>query len=396
MNSLQTHDAPVAPSHVRRPAGRWIRTPRVHMLNPHLAHEMPESLEDAEHESGLLSRLLDRGIFTPTQQRAYVVYQLEHGGRVHTGLLAEVSVDAYRQGRVRRHEATCPDRESKLTESRHKLKTELVPVTLTFAGHESLGVRLAESTAGEPDVTISSPDGLVQRAWVITDEALTHALHAELDLMDALYIADGHHRMAAAQRHDDQHSDKSGAHFDPDERGSFVLAAIFPPTEMRILGYHRCVRMPEGYAASDVLDALAVNPAVERVTEVEAATMASPAKRAPSMHIDGRWYRLDLREWDSCDPRTDLDVVMLDERILQPLLSSVCEPSDSRVSAVAGTTDHITIERRCADHREVAFLLHPPTIDQVIDVADTGLVMPPKSTWFEPKARSGPFLRRLD
>lgn len=363
MSAVRTERAAVAPEPARRGTGVTVRPPRVLVANQPRADEPPT------------------GTYVRVPEPATVVYRMASEPHWQTGVVAEVSVDDYRAGRIRRHEATHPDRVRRLDEFTESAGTEQVPVTLTYRGGDALHSLLAEVAAGRPEVHVTSADGLAHTVWTAQDAELAHAVQHELDRIDTLYIADGHHRMAAAERY----ADRRGANV------AFTLAALFPSAEMRILGYHRCVQLPDGMSTSDLVEALAAQPVVERIEECTAGQR--PRRGVLVVHVDGRWYQLRLRTpRDPVNVRAALDVVLLDEGILGPVLGVPDAEADSQVTPLS---DAAAVSRWCAEQHAVGFLLHPPTVEQVMAVSDAGLVMPPKSTWFEPKAAAGLFLREL-
>lgn len=373
-----------------------LRPPRVHVVSPSLAAELARATDEtlapgtrAELVHRLRPRVSD-GVLRPGKP-SYVVYRLTSGQHRQTGVVVELSVDDYRQGRVRRHEATQPERERQLSAFLEATNVELVPVTLIHKARPTLRTLLAEAAANEPDVNIVSEDALVQTAWVVRDTHHARAVQDELTRINTLYIADGHHRIAAAERFATRRGHVGG-----DRSSDFVLGALFPWDEMRILGYHRCVTRPAGLTASELIAALARQPVVARIEECVPAEAAQPASGVVSVHVDGRWYQAQLRTpRDPADTRASLDLVAVEESLVAAVLGVTDVSSDSMVTPVPGTADPATVARRCAERNEIGFLLHPPSTDQIIAVSDAGLVMPPKSTWFDPKARVGPFFRDL-
>lgn len=372
--------------------GITVRPPRLLVVGTELAERLARlealvdtSLDLGRAEASRLRRMADQSAIA--REPSTVVYRLSVGGHQQTGVVVEVSIDDYRAGRIRRHEATHPERERRLAELLDAAQVELVPVTLAHPPLPRLRSLLAEVAGAEHDVRVESGDGLVQTVWIGHDPELAHAIRAELIGVDRLYIADGHHRMAVAQRH-------AGLLHDNGNGSGFVLAALFPCDEMRLLGHHRCVIGPAG--SPDPLGTLSGLPAVARIEEIAATAAPHVAPGVVSAYLDGGWYRLWLRPpRDPVDVRASLDVVALEEGILAPLLGVAEVGSDPRVVPVPGTSDAVALARWCAGHQAIGFLLHPPSVDQVMAVSDAGLVLPAKSTWFEPKARAGLFVRDL-
>ncbi|GGI87822.1 hypothetical protein GCM10011581_26120 [Saccharopolyspora subtropica] len=297
---------------------------------------------------------------------AVVVYRMETGRHRQTGVVLEVSLDDYRTGRIRCHEATQPDRERELEELTEATGIEQMPVMLVHRRHPLLRAQLAEITTTDPDVRLTTGE-VTHSVWIRRDAERARAVNFEVSRIHALYIADGHHRMRVAGRYADRHRDLGPTH-----PAAYTLAALFPADEMRILGYHRCVPVPPD---GEVLRQLATHPATMRI-EAAAAPEAAPGVIA--VRLDEQWYRLHLRT--RRDPYHGLDARVLDEELLPEL-------------AVDG--HHNVDTCWCATHRTIHFAPHPPSIDQLMSTSDAGLVMPAKSTWFDPKPAPNLFRRRL-
>ena len=347
------------------------------------------SLELVHQDAVRLRRLVGEGGYGRRLRAATVVYRLEADGHQQTGLVVEGAVEDYRNGRIRRHEDTNPRRERLLADFLSAAELELVPVSLVHPGRSRLASLLAEAATEEPDLRLASEDGLTQSAWVVRSAALERAIWAEVGVLDDVYIADGHHRMAAAARH--AHAGVPGR--SGDTAAGHVLCVLFPSDEMRVLGYHRGVAR-SGVPASDLLEAIAAQPVAERLEACEEVPRTAPGVVA--VRLDGRWYRLRLRSRDAgADARAALDIVALEDEVLRPLLEAGGAGSDARVTSVPGDIGAEGFADWCAQHDAVGFLVHPPTIEQIMAVSDAGSVMPAKSTWFEPKARAGPFVRDI-
>jgi uncharacterized protein (DUF1015 family) len=346
------------------------------------------SFEAVRQDAARLRRLIGQAAHARRVPRnATLVYRLELGAHSQTGVVVEGSVEDYRRGRIRRHEATDPDRERRLVELLTVTELELLPLTLVHRTRGRLQTLLAEATLGEPAGRLGPAGGPTQSVWLVRRHELAAAIWDELYGLGSLYIADGHHRFAAAERYAQQHCSDPG-----ESAACFVLAVLFPSDDVRVLGYHRCVARPGGSAAS-VLDAVAQQPVTGRIEECPVEEVPQPAPGVLVMCLDGRWHRVWLRSrGDTVDVRASLDVVALENGILGPGLG-VRDRDEVPVAALPGSLDAQEVARRCAEQGMVGFLLHPPGIEQIMAVADAGLVMPPKSTWFDPKARPGLLIR---
>jgi uncharacterized protein (DUF1015 family) len=306
---------------------------------------------------------------------AVVVYRIANGDHQQTGVVVEVSVEHYRTGRIRPHEATQPDRERLLEEFTEESGIERTPVTLAHSPDRAMRSMTERITATEPDVDLTAGDGTRHTAWFRQDPDVARAAELGLRAIDALYIADGHHRLAAAQRYAARH------HHNPDHPAAFTLAALFPADEMRVFGYHRCLPVSRESAAA-VLEKLGSLAVMERWEKPSAAI---PEPGVAVVRFADEHHRLKLRPHDpDAHVRTSLDIVALDEEVLPAL-------GITPTSCGNGPPEHC---RYPAD-RAVLFAAHPPSVEQIMAVSDAGLVMPPKSTWFAPKPASGLFLRDL-
>jgi uncharacterized protein (DUF1015 family) len=369
-----------------------VRPPRLSLVTTELAAELAtlgyESL--TPDNATRLRRLASEGVFTRSDEPSYVVYELASGDHRQTGVVVEVAIDAYRQRRIRAHEATDAERVRRLGSVLESTWLELVPLTLTHDPDDELRAALAEASAGEPDVRAST-ERVDQAAWLVRDADIAKAIETALPNSSALYIADGHHRIAAADRFAAEHAGPDGT-----EPTAFVLGALFPWDEVRILGYHRAVRRPDGRTAADLIAAFAAQPAVEGITEYADGEPIQPEPGRIAMHLDGRWYRLILRPASQdASPREALDLTVFETAVLAPALDLADPSSDPNVAPVPGTVAPATLASRCAEREEIGFLFHPPSTAQVRAVSDAGEVMPRKATWFDPKARTGPFFRDL-
>lgn len=346
-------------------AGLTARLPRGLVLNRTRA----ECLGDAARTR----ELFDSGQHARLPEGAAVVYRIAEGEHEQTGVLVEVAVDDYRSGRIRPHEATQAERERLLTEFTELSGIEQMPVTLVHSPSAELRSATQRIASAEPDVELTSASGTCHSAWITRDPGLVRAVELGAHGLDALHIADGHHRMAAAERYSARRHQLG-----PDHAAAFTVAALFPADEMRVHGYHRCLAVPGG-SATEVFEKLMGLP----VTSWWAKSPAgAPEPGVVAVHFADESYRLGLRAQGRSHPA--LDVVTLDEEVLPPL-------GISPTSCGNGAAEHC---RHPAD-RAVRFVAHPPSVEQIMAVSDVGSVLPPKSTWFSPKPEPGLFLRDL-
>lgn len=368
MSTLPTSRADVATAAVAPPQALVATQPLAERLAALDASLVERAASDPGAVRREARRLRREGTLLRPAEPAAIVYRLSVAGHRQTGVVVDVALDAYRDGRILPHEQTRGERVQQLSAFLEAAQCELVPVMLTHAPRPSLRTQLAEIAACEPHLYLAA-DGVEQTVWVAP---MQPGLREELAALSTLYVADGHHRMAAAHAYAAQHAaEPTSAH---------VLGALFPADEMRLLGYHRAVRV-----RTDV-EELARQPGVLSLDE------ASDRPAGPgtvSVWLDGRWFHLRLR------PTGTLDLVALEDGVLAPLLDCLDPQADDRVTPLPGTFNSAALAAWCAAHDAVGFLLHPPAVDQVLAAADARQALPPKSTWFDPKSRPGPFLRPL-
>jgi uncharacterized protein (DUF1015 family) len=334
-----------------------------------------------------LELMIAEGILLRDPDARYYVYRLTMGEHVQTGLVAAASVAAYDADRIKKHEFTRPVKEDDRVRQIDALNAQTGPVFLVYRNAAAIDGTLAAISTRTPEVDITAVDGVRHEVWSVTDAATIASLTTAFDALDALYVADGHHRSAAASR---VAAARRAAN--PDHTGeeayNYFLSVIFPHDQMQILAYNRLVRDLHRLDAEEFLSRVAVPFRVERSAEPVA-----PARLAEfGMYLDGSWYRLTLDEgripWD--DPVARLDVSLLQDNLIEPILGIVDPRRDERIDFVGGIRGLEGLTRRVdSGEMRVAFSLYPTRIPDLMAVADAGEVMPPKSTWFEPKLADG-------
>lgn len=388
----------VAPGHaaeVAAPAQDTL-TPeesrRLASAHPHsFLHVYTDSQQsDRGGGSDRLRSLIRQGVFRPLPTPMFALYELRRGGHRQRGIVGDVPVACYDAGLVRPHEATHRDKELELARSLHETGMSSSPVCLTYRDRPDAGALVDEIAAGEPSLSFTAQDGVEQTVWLVTQPEITAALRTAFARLDRLYIVDGHHRCAAASV-DAARASSSGTL--PAAADATFLAVLVSDSQLRLASYHRCVARPAG-PVSDLLAALA------RDFDVEAGRADAGEQPRPTrphdigMFLDGRWYRLRLRPGSTPSTLPDsLDAVVLQQRVLGPVLGLADPATDRRLDHLPGTVALDGLVARCAARDELAFVLHPVTPAQLEAVADLGVVMPPKSTCVDPKVGSGVFVR---
>ncbi|MCL6646119.1 MAG: DUF1015 family protein [Dehalococcoidia bacterium] len=311
---------------------------------------------------------------------AYYAYRLSWRGRTQTGLAAVASVAAYERGRIRRHEHTTPTKEDDRVRQIEAVNAQTGPVMLAYPPAAQVDALIADATRRKPAVDVTADDGVRHQLWVIGEGAAMEALTRAVDALPALYIADGHHRAAAAVRVARARGE-SGPH-------RYFLAVLFPHHEMTILDYNRVLRDLNGRTPEGLLSALR-----ERFTVTPSDQPVRPAAANEfGMFLAGRWYRLTLRPEAIPEegPIARLPITLLTRCAIEPLFGIVDPRTDKRIDFVGGGRGLAELERLVGSGAwAVAFALYPTQMSDLMAVADAGLVMPPKSTWFEPKLADG-------
>jgi uncharacterized protein (DUF1015 family) len=333
-----------------------------------------------------LRAMIDAGVLTRDGKPCYYVYRLTWRGRTQTGLAAVASLDAYAKNRIRRHELTTPAKEDDRVRQIEAVNAQTGPVMLAYPAAPQLDATLAQAASGTAAVDVTADDGVRHQLWVIDADAAIAGLTHAVDALPALYIADGHHRSAAALRV----AQARGA----EEAHRYFLAVLFPHGEMIILDYNRVLRDLNGRSPEQLLAELR-----HKYTIAPSDAPVRPAHaREVGMVLGGRWYRLVLRaEGSATDPIERLPITLLARNVIAPIFGIADPRTDKRIDFVGGGRGLSELERLVASGQAAAaFALYPTPMDDLMAVADAGAIMPPKSTWFEPKLADGMVSHVLD
>ena len=335
-----------------------------------------------------LKRMTASGILMRDSKPCYYVYRLTCGERTQTGLAAVASLADYASNRIRKHELTTPVKEDDRVRQIEAVNAQTGPVMIGYPNAPEIDALLAKAAAGAPDVDVTADDGVRHQLWVIADDATIDKLTRAFDALSAIYIADGHHRSAAAARVAAAHGSNEGSH-------SYFLSVIFPEREMTILDYNRVVKDLNGRSAEQFLAELRNNFTVTASDQ--------PVRPASSqdygMYLAGHWHRLTIRAdlVPNNDPIGRLPITMLTRNVIEPLLGIKDPRTDKRIDFIGGARGLAGLEKRVSSgEMAVAFALYPTQMRDLMAVADAGGIMPPKSTWFEPKLADGMVNHVLD
>ncbi|MGC1327694.1 MAG: DUF1015 family protein [Xanthobacteraceae bacterium] len=337
-----------------------------------------------------LKRMVAGGVLIRDGKPCYYVYRMTWRGQVETGLAAVASLADYATNRIRKHEHTTPAKEDDRVRQIEAVNAQTGPVMLGYPTAPQIDALLAAAATGKPDVDVTADDGVRHQLWVIADDAVIAELTAAVDALPALYIADGHHRSAAAARVA-QGRGGEGSH-------RYFLSVLFPQNEMTILDYNRVLRDLNGRTLDALLAALRQRYDVEPRDQP-----FRPAATAElGMFLAGRWYRLRPHLQAAAaapagDPVGRLPITLLTRNIIEPLFGITDPRTDKRIDFVGGGRGLAELAQRVASgEMAVAFALYPTQMSELMAVADAGEIMPPKSTWFEPKLADGMVSHVLD
>ena len=330
------------------------------------------------------------GLLQREETACYYVYRQKMGEFVQTGLAAVCQTAEYEAGIVRKHELTRPDKEQDRVDHILGTGAQTGPVFLVYRQDPAIAAEVAKVTAGEPVYDFTAEDGIRHTLWVMDDPAAITAVEQAFAAKERLYIADGHHRAAAAARVSRLSAGK--------QAGSF-LTVLFPDNEVHILDYNRVIFDWGGLTTEDFLKRIAAKFIVEPIRANVANTGKPDRLHIFGMYLDGAWYRLTPKpgSFDHNDKLASLDVNILQNNLLGPVLGIADPRTDKRIGFVGGIRGMAELRRLVDSGRAVvAFSLFPTSIGELMAVADAGDIMPPKSTWFEPKLRDGIVIHTLD
>jgi len=338
-----------------------------------------------------LRRLMGAGVLVREAEPRFYVYQQKMGDHVQAGIVAAASCQEYADGLIKRHEFTRKDKEDDRTRHTHELNANAGPVFLTYRKRADIDAIVDGVRKGSPVYDFVAPDGIAHTVWIVPADQ-TEAVRAAFRGVPALYVADGHHRAASAARVGLERKAANPVH-KGDEPYCYFLVVLFPHDQLRILDYNRVVKDLGGLSEKEFLKKVG-----EKFTVAPAPEPRPDAPRRFGMFLGGKWYRLGAKPgtFAADDPVRSLDAAILQENLLAPVLGIADVRTDKRIDFVGGIRGLGELEKRVKEGWAVAFALFPVSLDQLMSVADAGLVMPPKSTWFEPKLRSGLLVRTLD
>lgn len=367
----------------------------LHIGKPEIDLEPSISLyDDKVYAKGVenLNNFISKGWLIRDETPHFYIYQQNMGRHIQAGLVCLCSVREYEENKIKRHEFTRKDKEDDRTRHVTECNANAEPVFLAYRAKPDIDEILdAVITNNPPVCDIVTDDDIGHKLWIVPKDLEKQICQKFLDV-PCLYVADGHHRTAAAVRHG-QMARQKDENPSMDRPYEWFMAVVFPHNQLKILDYNRVVKDLAGYSETEFFDAVRENFIIEQTED--------PRPHKPKefcMYIGNRWYRLNAKPntYPQDDPVLSLDVSILQNNILGPILKIHDPRTDKRIDFIGGIRGLKELEKRCREGWAVAFALYPTSLEELFRVADAGLVMPPKSTWFEPKLRSGLFVRLLD
>ena len=330
-------------------------------------------------------RLIAQGALRQDAQPYFYLYRQVMGRHSQTGLVAAASCEDYLKGIIKKHELTRPDKEDDRVRHIEALESQTGPVFLVYRASPAIDALVAGQTAEPPSVDFTAADGVRHTAWVIADPAQIRFIEAEFGRMPCLYIADGHHRSAAAAR---VYQTRKGA-----GESAFFLSVIFPHNQMQILPYNRVLKDLNGLSPAQLLERLA------GVFAVRHKGAAAPTRKHElGLYLAGQWHTLSFlpRFTAAADPIERLDVTLLQKHVLEPVFGIADPRTSKRINFVGGIRGTAELEKLVnSGEYACAFSMFPTSIEDLMTIADAGGLMPPKSTWFEPKLRDAMFCHMI-
>lgn len=337
----------------------------------------------------------EKGWLVQDKKECYYIYAQTMDGRTQYGFVIGAWVNDYMEGRIKKHELTRRDKEEDRMKHVRVNNANVEPVFFAFPDNAALEAIIKEVTAKKPEYDFIAPDGFGHTFWVIDDDATINTITEEFAKIPNMYIADGHHRSAAAALVGAEKA-KNNPNHTGDEEYNYFLAVAFPASHLKIIDYNRVVRDLNGLTPAQFLDKLRENFDVEdKGTEIYHPACLHNF----SLYLEGKWYSLTAKPgtYNDQDPIGVLDVTVSSDLILRDILGITDLRSDKRIDFVGGIRGLGELKRRVdSGEMKMALALYPVTMDQLMQIADTGNIMPPKTTWFEPKLRSGLVIHKLD
>ena len=349
----------------------------------------PEVYQKAKE---ILNEEIARGIYEKDDSEAYYIYELTMNGRAQTGLVACASVDDYVNNVIKKHENTREDKEIDRITHVDTCSAQTGPIFLAYRAQDAINKRVEANKEKEPVYDFTAVDGVKHRVWKMSDPEDVEAIRKAFENLNQIYIADGHHRAASAVKVGLKRRKENPAHTGKEEY-NFSLSVLFPHDQLMIMDYNRSVTDLNGLTVPEFLEKIKENFEVEKVS----GQVRPQEKGTFGMYLEDGWYVLKAKGnlYEGKDAVGRLDVAVLQDYLLNPVLGIQDPRTDERIEFIGGIRGLSELEKKVKEGMKVSFSMYPTSITELFDVADQNLLMPPKSTWFEPKLRSGLFIHQI-
>lgn len=340
------------------------------------------------------TQMVEKGVLKQDKSPCFYIYRQKMGSQVQTGIVGLMSASEYDAGKIKKHELTRKDKEEDRIRHVDTVNAQTGPVFISYRERKNLNKIVDEVTAASPEYDFTAEDGVKHTVWVVDDAKRIDKIRKEFSEVESLYIADGHHRAAAAatiarNRRSQDKSNDSGKEYES------VLAVFFPHTQLKVMDYNRAVKDLNGLTPGEFIEKISAC-----FTVTKNFTARSPEQLHDfGMYLGGEWYKITIKKgvYNENDPVASLDAAILQDHLLFPVLGIKDPRVDDRIKFIGGIRGMDELEKLVNKNGfAVSFSLYPTSMEQIIKVADAGAIMPPKSTWFEPKLRSGIFVHKLD
>ena len=341
----------------------------------------------------MLWEQIERGVFEQDETNCYYIYEQTMNGRIQTGIVACASIDDYLNNVIKKHENTRAEKEEDRIKHVYTCEAQTGPIFLCYRNNKMLSDLVAKiKEVDEPAYDFTSEDGVKNRVWIISDLEETETICRVFATIDSIYIADGHHRCASAVKVGLRKREENEGKVKGKQQYDYFLSVLFPDNELMIMDYNRVVKDLNGLTADAFLDKLGKLFDVE-----EAADAVKPSCKGEfGLFLEDKWYKLNAKDHiKKSDAVEGLDVSLLQNEVLSPILGIGDPRTDKRIDFVGGIRGLKELEDRCHKDMKLAFSMYPTSIAELFDVADAERLMPPKSTWFEPKLLSGLFIHAI-
>lgn len=339
-----------------------------------------------------LDKMIEKGYYIEDEKTKFYIYRQVMKGRSQVGLVGCASIDDYTNNIIKKHELTREDKEIDRINHVYKCEAHTGPIFLTYRANKNISNIINEWMKKEPVYDFKSEDGVSHTVWIIEDEGTVNKISELFKSVEYLYIADGHHRSASAVKVGHikraENEDYTG-----DEEFNYFLSISYPDSELEVLDYNRTVKDLNGLSKEEFLNKVSENFIVTKSNE----QVKPKEKHTFGMYLEKQWYLLEARNgiFNPDDPVDQLDVSILQNNLLKPILGIDDPRKSKRIKFVGGIRGLRELERRADTDMKVSFSMYATTTDDIMDIADSGRIMPPKSTWFEPKPRSGLFIHKF-